>query len=154
VLSTLHTNSAAETLTRLLNMGVPAFNVATSVSLIIAQRLARRLCPKCKKPATDIPPEILTEEGFDDIGIPREEFELFHPIGCDSCLKGYKGRVGVYEVVRITPTISSLIMEGGNSLQIAKAANEAGFNNLRVSALRKVAQGLTSLEEANRVTKD
>ncbi|WP_339898790.1 type IV-A pilus assembly ATPase PilB [uncultured Gilvimarinus sp.] len=154
VLSTLHTNSAPETLTRLLNMGVPAFNVATSVSLIIAQRLARRLCPKCKKPATDIPPEILTEEGFDDIGIPREEFELFHPVGCDSCLKGYKGRVGVYEVVRITPAISSLIMEGGNSLQIAKAANEAGFNNLRVSALRKAAQGLTSLEEANRVTKD
>ncbi|WP_041522484.1 type IV-A pilus assembly ATPase PilB [Gilvimarinus agarilyticus] len=154
VLSTLHTNSAPETLTRLLNMGVPAFNVATSVSLIIAQRLARRLCPKCKKPATDIPPEILTEEGFDDIGIPREEFELFHPVGCDSCLKGYKGRVGVYEVVRITSAISSLIMEGGNSLQIAKAANEAGFNNLRVSALRKAAQGLTSLEEANRVTKD
>jgi len=154
VLSTLHTNSAAETLTRLMNMGVPAFNVATSVSLIIAQRLARRLCPKCKKPATDIPPDILTEEGFDDIGIPREEFELFHPVGCDACLKGYKGRVGVYEVVRITPAISSLIMEGGNSLQIAKAAKEAGFNNLRVSALRKAAQGLTSLEEANRVTKD
>ncbi|BFM19705.1 type IV-A pilus assembly ATPase PilB [Gilvimarinus japonicus] len=154
VLSTLHTNSAPETLTRLLNMGVPAFNVATSVSLIIAQRLARRLCPRCKKPASDIPSEILAEEGFDNIGIPREELELYHPVGCDSCLKGYKGRVGVYEVVRITPAISSLIMEGGNSLQIAKAATEAGFNNLRISALRKAAQGLTSLEEANRVTKD
>ncbi|WP_049723589.1 type IV-A pilus assembly ATPase PilB [Gilvimarinus polysaccharolyticus] len=154
VLSTLHTNSAAETLTRLMNMGVPAFNVATSVSLIIAQRLARRLCTKCKKPATDIPAEILTEEGFDEIGIPREEFELYHPVGCDACLKGYKGRVGVYEVVRITPKIASLIMEGGNSLQIAKAAHAAGFNNLRISALRKAAQGLTSLEEANRVTKD
>ncbi|UTF59659.1 type IV-A pilus assembly ATPase PilB [Gilvimarinus sp. DA14] len=154
VLSTLHTNSAPETLTRLLNMGVPAFNVATSVSLIIAQRLARRLCTKCRKPADDIPDEILSEEGFDDIGIPREEFELYHPVGCDACLKGYKGRVGVYEVVRITPEISSLIMEGGNSLQIAKAAKAAGFNNLRVSALRKAAQGLTSLEEANRVTKD
>lgn len=154
VLSTLHTNSAAETLTRLLNMGVPTFNVATSVSLIIAQRLARRLCPQCKKPADDIPDDILTEEGFDEIGIPREEFELYHPVGCEHCLKGYKGRVGVYEVVRITPAIANLIMEGGNSLQIAKAAKEAGFNNLRISALRKAAQGLTSLEEANRVTKD
>lgn len=154
VLSTLHTNSAPETLTRLLNMGVPAFNVATSVSLIIAQRLARRLCNSCKKPATDIPADILTEEGFDEIGIAREEFKLFHPVGCAQCNKGYKGRVGVYEVVRITPAIANLIMEGGNSLQIAKAAKEAGFNNLRVSALRKVAMGLTSLAEANRVTKD
>ncbi len=154
VLSTLHTNSAPETLTRLLNMGVPAFNVATSVSLIIAQRLARRLCPICKKPATDIPADILTQEGFDEIGIPRAEFQLFHPVGCDKCNGGYKGRVGVYEVVRITPLIANLIMEGGNSLQIARAAKEAGFNNLRISALRKVAMGLTSLEEANRVTKD
>lgn len=154
VLSTLHTNSAPETLTRLLNMGVPAFNVATSVSLIIAQRLARRLCPACKKPATDIPADILTQEGFDEIGIPRTEFQLFHPNGCEKCNNGYKGRVGVYEVVRITPLIANLIMEGGNSLQIARAAKEAGFNNLRVSALRKVAMGLTSLEEANRVTKD
>ncbi len=154
VLSTLHTNSAPETLTRLLNMGVPAFNVATSVSLIIAQRLARRLCTACRKPATDIPEEILSQEGFDDIGIPRSEFQLFHPGGCDKCNNGYKGRVGVYEVVRITPAIANLIMEGGNSLQIARVANEAGFNNLRISALRKVAMGLTSLEEANRVTKD
>lgn len=154
VLSTLHTNSAPETLTRLMNMGVPAFNIATSVSLIIAQRLARRLCTICKKPATDIPPNILTEEGFDDIGIPRAEFQLFHPVGCQSCNGGYKGRLGVYEVVRITPEIANLIMEGGNSLQIARTAKEAGFNNLRISALRKVAMGLTSLEEANRVTKD
>lgn len=154
VLSTLHTNSAPETLTRLLNMGVPAFNVATSVSLIIAQRLARRLCPACRKPATDIPDEILRQEGFDEIGIPRSEFQLFHPVGCEKCNGGYKGRVGVYEVVRITPEIANLIMEGGNSLQIARTAKQAGFNNLRVSALRKVAIGLTSLEEANRVTKD
>lgn len=154
VLSTLHTNSAPETLTRLMNMGVPAFNIATSVSLIIAQRLARRLCTICKKPATDIPPAILTEEGFDDIGIPRSDFQLFHPVGCQNCNGGYKGRLGVYEVVRITPAIANLIMEGGNSLQIARVAKEAGFNNLRISALRKVAMGLTSLEEANRVTKD
>lgn len=154
VLSTLHTNSAPETLTRLLNMGVPAFNVATSVSLIIAQRLARRLCGHCKRPAKDIPEEILSQEGFDDIGIQRKDFELYHPVGCDKCNNGYKGRVGVYEVVRITPTIANLIMEGGNSLQIAAEAKKAGFNNLRTSALRKVAIGLTSLEEANRVTKD
>jgi type IV pilus assembly protein PilB len=154
VLSTLHTNSAPETLTRLMNMGVPAFNIATSVSLIIAQRLARRLCSVCKKPATDIPPDILTQEGFDETGIPRAEFQLFHPVGCDKCNGGYKGRVGVYEVVRITPKIANLIMEGGNSLQIAREAKAAGFNNLRTSALRKVAMGLTSLEEANRVTKD
>jgi len=154
VLSTLHTNSAPETLTRLLNMGVPSFNVATSVSVIIAQRLARKLCPNCKKPATDIPSEILTEEGFDKIGIPREEFTLFHPVGCDACSKGYKGRVGVYEVVRITDEISRIIMEGGNSIQIADQARKEGFNNLRISALRKAAMGITSLEEANRVTKD
>ncbi|MEX1033021.1 MAG: type IV-A pilus assembly ATPase PilB [Cellvibrionaceae bacterium] len=154
VLSTLHTNSAPETLTRLLNMGVPAFNVATTVSLIIAQRLARRLCSSCRKPATDIPDEILTEEGFDDIGMERKEIKLFHPVGCSACTNGYKGRVGVYEVVRITPRISSLIMEGGNSIQIAKLANEEGFRNLRISALRKAASGMTSLEEANRVTKD
>lgn len=154
VLSTLHTNSAPETLTRLLNMGVPAFNVATSVSLIIAQRLARRLCTACRKPATDIPEDILKQEGFDEIGIPRAEFQLYHPAGCEKCNGGYKGRVGVYEVVRITPVIANLIMEGGNSLQIARAAKDAGFNNLRISALRKVAMGLTSLEEANRVTKD
>ena len=154
VLSTLHTNSAPETLTRLLNMGVPTFNVATTVSLIIAQRLARRLCPTCKKVADDIPEDILAEEGMMEIGIPPEEFEIYHPVGCDACVNGYKGRVGVYEVVRITPAISQIIMEGGNALQVAEACKKAGFFNLRTAALRKVAGGLTSLEEANRVTKD
>lgn len=154
VLSTLHTNSAPETLTRLANMGVPAFNIATTVSLIIAQRLARRLCGSCKKPATDIPDKILSDEGFDEIGIERKDLELYHPVGCSKCANGYKGRVGVYEVVRITPAISSIIMEGGNALDIAAKTKEEGFNNLRVSALRKVAIGLTSLEEANRITKD
>ncbi|WP_086930996.1 type IV-A pilus assembly ATPase PilB [Agarilytica rhodophyticola] len=154
VLSTLHTNSAAETLTRLLNMGVPTFNVATTVSLIIAQRLARRLCNSCKLPADDIPEEVFKEEGFDDIGMTRDEITLFRPNGCEKCNEGYKGRVGVYEVVRITPEISRIIMEGGNSIQIADAAKASGFNNLRVSALRKAAMGTTSLEEANRVTKD
>jgi len=152
VLSTLHTNSAPETLTRLSNMGVPAFNVATTVSIIIAQRLARRLCPACKRPATDIPENILKEEGILDCGMPREEITVFHPTGCPACKNGYKGRVGVYEVVKITPGISRIIMDGGNSIQIADACRAEGFNNLRTSALRKVAMGLTSLEEANRVT--
>ena len=158
VLSTLHTNSASETLTRLLNMGVPTFNVATTVSLIIAQRLGRKLCPSCRIPMTDVPDEVLSEEGLTEanIQIPREQWDLFHSKkeGCSKCSKGAKGRVGIYEVVRITPTISHLIMEGGNSLEIAKAARSEGFNNLRISALRKVARGLISLEEANRVTKD
>ncbi len=153
VLSTLHTNSAPETLTRLLNMGVPAFNVATTVSIIIAQRLARRLCNNCKKPA-EIPDNVLTEEGFDNIGIDKSKYTIFQPVGCDKCNNGYKGRVGIYEVVKITPKISKIIMEGGNAIQIAEAASNEGFNNLRTSALRKAAIGVTSLEEANRVTKD
>ncbi|WP_444915760.1 type IV-A pilus assembly ATPase PilB [Microbulbifer sp. TRSA007] len=153
VLSTLHTNSAPETLTRLMNMGVPTFNIATSVSVIIAQRLARRLCNECKKPVT-LPDEVLTAEGFEAVSIPKQEWKLFQPVGCEHCTKGYKGRVGVYEVVRITDGISRIIMEGGNSIQIADQAREEGFNNLRVSALRKVVMGVTSLEEANRVTKD
>ncbi|WP_444940971.1 type IV-A pilus assembly ATPase PilB [Microbulbifer sp. ZKSA004] len=153
VLSTLHTNSAPETLTRLMNMGVPTFNIATSVSVIIAQRLARRLCNECKKPAS-LPQEVLEAEGFSAVTIPQTEWTIFQPVGCEHCSKGYKGRVGVYEVVRITDGISRIIMEGGNSIQIADQAREEGFNNLRVSALRKVVMGVTSLEEANRVTKD
>ncbi|MFL0796828.1 MAG: type IV-A pilus assembly ATPase PilB [Cellvibrionaceae bacterium] len=154
VLSTLHTNSAPETLTRLLNMGVPAFNCATSVSLIIAQRLARRLCSACKKPADDIPDSVYEQEGFGEIGIPKEEWQVFHPAGCEKCTDGYKGRVGIYEVVRVTPEISRIIMAEGNSIEIADQAKKHGFNNLRISGLRKVVEGLTSLEEANRVTKD
>ncbi len=151
VLSTLHTNSAPETLTRLLNMGVPAFNVATSVSLIIAQRLARRLCKECAVPA-DIPRETLLEEGFTPEIL--EGASILHPVGCERCNNGYKGRVGIYEVVRITPEISRIIMENGNSLVIAEQAQKEGFANLRQSALKKCAQGVTSLEEVNRVTKD
>ncbi|MFI2812583.1 type IV-A pilus assembly ATPase PilB [Microbulbifer sp. JSM ZJ756] len=153
VLSTLHTNSAPETLTRLMNMGVPTFNIATSVSVIIAQRLARRLCNECKKPVT-LPNEVLKQEGFSAVDIDQKEWKIYQPVGCEHCSKGYKGRVGVYEVVRITDGISRIIMEGGNSIQIADQARKEGFNNLRTSALRKVVTGVTSLEEANRVTKD
>jgi len=151
VLSTLHTNSAAETVTRLLNMGVPAFNVASSVDLIIAQRLARRLCKECAVPA-DIPHETLLQEGFTEEQLG--EAAIMKAVGCSLCNEGYKGRVGVYEVVRITPKIASLIMEEGNSIQIQDAATAEGFATLRQSALRKVANGLTTLEEANRITVD
>ena len=151
VLSTLHTNSAPETLTRLANMGVPAFNIATSVSLIIAQRLGRRLCSGCKQPA-DIPEQVLKDAGLTDEML--KDAEIYKPVGCDACNGGYKGRVGIYEVVKVTPALSKIIMDGGNSLQIAEVAANEGFNNLRTSALWKVVQGVTSLEEANRVTAD
>lgn len=151
VLSTLHTNSAPETLTRLANMGIPAFNIATSVTLIIAQRLGRRLCSACKQPA-DIPEQVLLDAGMSKEMIASGTF--FQPVGCESCNKGYKGRVGIYEVVKITPALSKIIMDGGNSLEIAAVAKEEGFNSLRISALQKVHQGVTSLEEANRVTSD
>ena len=154
VLSTLHTNSAPETLTRLLNMGVPAFNVASSVSLIIAQRLARRLCSNCKEPA-ELPEKVMQEEGLYDLGMDPEDIQVMKAVGCKECgNKGQKGRSGVYEAMKITPEISKLIMEGGNSLEIAKLSAEQGFNDLRKSALRKVAMGIISLEEANRVTTD
>ena len=152
VLSTLHTNSAAETITRMLNMGVPAFNVASSVDLIIAQRLARRLCKECSEPATDIPQDVLLEEGFTEEML--ENANIMKPVGCDNCRDGYKGRVGIYEVVKVTPKLANLIMEHGNSLQIKEQADAEGFNDLRKSALMKVAQGVTSLEEANRITVD
>jgi type IV pilus assembly protein PilB len=149
VLSTLHTNSAPETLTRLQNMGIPSYNIATSVTLIIAQRLARKLCSHCKKPLK-LPPKILLQEGFSETQI--KSMQLFGAVGCDKCNDGYKGRVGVYEVMPITDKISRCIMDNGSSIQIADLARAEGYNNLRTSALEKVAQGLTSLAEANRIT--
>ncbi|MDM8347584.1 type IV-A pilus assembly ATPase PilB [Pseudomonas sp. sp1636] len=151
VMSTLHTNSAAETLTRLRNMGVPSFNIATSVNLIIAQRLARKLCGHCKK-EVQIPREALLEEGFpqDKLGT----FKIYRPIGCENCNGGYKGRVGIYEVVKNTPALQRIIMEEGNSIDISAQMRKDGFNDLRTSALLKAMQGITSLEEVNRVTKD
>ena len=151
VMSTLHTNSAAETLTRLRNMGVPSFNIATSVNLIIAQRLARKLCNNCKK-EIQIPRETLLEEGFpaDKIGT----FKIYEPVGCENCNGGYKGRVGIYEVVKNTPALQRIIMEEGNSIDISIQMRKDGFNDLRTSALLKAMQGVTSLAEVNRVTKD
>ncbi|OBP16639.1 type IV-A pilus assembly ATPase PilB [Rheinheimera sp. SA_1] len=149
VMSTLHTNSAPETLTRLLNMGVPAYNVASSVTLIIAQRLARRLCSKCKAPES-LPEAELLKQGFTAAQLPT--MKLCKPVGCDSCTGGYKGRVGIYEVMPISAIIAEKIMQGDNSLEIAKQAQLDGVNNLRQSGLLKAAAGLTSLAEINRVT--
>lgn len=153
VMSTLHTNSAPETLTRLRNMGVPSFNIATSVNLVIAQRLARRLCSQCKKPA-DVPKQSLLEMGFTEADLQSPEFQIYEPVGCNECREGYKGRVGIYEVMKVTPEISRIIMEDGNAIEIAEASARAGFNNLRRSGLVKVMQGVTSLQEVNRVTSE
>lgn len=150
VLSTLHTNSAPETLTRLRNMGVPSFNIATSVNLVIAQRLVRRLCPSCKAPI-DIPKNSLLEMGLTEQDL-QEEFTIYQPVGCSECRDGYKGRLGIYEVMKITPEISRLIMEDANALQIADVSARLGFNNLRRSGIKKVISGLTSLQEVHRVT--
>lgn len=149
VLSTLHTNSAPETLTRLRNMGVPSFNIATSVNLIIAQRLGRRLCENCKKPQ-DVPAEALKKFGFKDDEIGT--FTVYGPVGCERCKGGYKGRVGVYEVVKITDSIARIIMEEGNSIQIGDQCRKEGFNDLRRSGLNKIKMGLTSLAEVDRIT--
>ncbi|MGB1765618.1 type IV-A pilus assembly ATPase PilB [Alloalcanivorax xenomutans] len=150
VLSTLHTNSAPETLTRLRNMGVPSFNIATSVSLIIAQRLARRLCSHCKE-AVEVPKPSLLAMGFTEQDI-ESGFTVFGPKGCQKCNNGYKGRVGIYEVVRVTDGIARIIMQDGNSIEIADQCRKEGFNDLRRSGLLKVMQGVTSLEEMDRVT--
>ncbi|MBV1909660.1 MAG: type IV-A pilus assembly ATPase PilB [Kangiellaceae bacterium] len=149
VLSTLHTNSAPETITRMVNMGVPAFNIATSVNLVIAQRLARRLCDNCKN-EVKLPDDIYLEAGFRQKEIGT--FKNFEPVGCDKCTNGYKGRVGVYQVMKFSKAMGQILMEGGNALDIAKQAEEEGVNDLHRSALLKVIQGVTSLEEVSRVT--
>ena len=149
VMSTLHTNSAPETLTRLRNMGVAAFNLATSINLIVAQRLGRRLCD-CKT-KIEVPKSALLEKGFTEEQL-AENFDMFAPNGCDKCMNGYKGRVGIYEVMRITKRISKMIMEDANALQIAEVSVEEGFDTIYISGLRKVISGATSLEEINRVT--
>jgi type IV pilus assembly protein PilB len=152
VLSTLHTNDAPQTLTRLIDMGVKPYAIATSVSLIIAQRLARRLCQYCRE-ARDIPAEALLREGF-----AKEDIEagmkLYAPKGCTHCTDGYKGRVGIYQVMPVTETIGRIIMEGGNAISISDQAREEGVWDLRAAALKKVRDGLTSLEEVNSVTID
>ena len=153
VLSTLHTNDAPTTLLRLLNMGVAPFNVASSVILITAQRLGRRLCPNCKKPE-DIPPEALLRAGFTEEDLDGT-WQPFGPVGCDNCKgTGYKGRVGIYQVMPITDDMRQLIMRNGNAFDIADQAKKEGVRDLRHSGLIKVKQGITSLEEVEAVTNE
>ena len=152
VLSTVHTNSAPETINRLLNMGVPAYNIASSLTLIIAQRLARRLCRYCAEPETNVPEGALKQLGFTDALLKTAEIKK--PVGCKQCRRGYSGRVGIYEVVKITREISSAILNGANVHELEAAASDAGFPNLRQAALKKCAEGIISLEEVNRVTVD
>jgi type IV pilus assembly protein PilB len=151
VLSTLHTNDAPSTLTRLANMGVPPFNIASAVNLIMAQRLARRLCPHCKKPI-DIPKHALLKAGF------REEdlngLVIYGAVGCDACNGGYKGRVGIYQVMPVTPAIGEIIMRGGNQLDIQRQAEKEGVPDLRRSGLKKVKDGVTTLDEVERATNE
>ena len=153
VLSTLHTNSAPETLTRLRNMGVASFNIATSVNLVIAQRLARRLCKNCKKPI-NIPRQSLLELGFNDADLDNPDNIIYEPVGCNECREGYKGRVGIYEVMKVSPDISRIIMEDGNAIDIKDAALKNGFRDLRRSGVLKVLQGVTSIQEMMRVTSE
>jgi type IV pilus assembly protein PilB len=150
VLSTLHTNDAPKTLTRLVDMGVKPYAIASSVSLIIAQRLARRLCNACKQPV-DVPAEALLREGFTQADIDSG-VTIFQPTGCSACTGGYKGRIGIYQVMPVSEAIGRIIMEGGNALQIADQAKSEGVADLRKAGLNKVKEGLTSLEEINRVT--
>ena len=153
VLSTLHTNSAPETLTRLRNMGVASFNIATSVNLVIAQRLARRLCKNCKKPI-NVPRQSLLEIGFTDTDLDNADNIIYEPVGCNECREGYKGRVGIYEVMKVSPDISRIIMEDGNAIDIKDAAIKNGFRDLRRSGILKVLQGVTSIQEMMRVTSE
>jgi type IV pilus assembly protein PilB len=153
VLSTLHTNDAPTTLQRLANMGVAPFNIASSVIIITAQRLARKLCPHCKK-IEDIPPEALLTAGFSEEHLDGS-WQPFGPVGCDHCKDtGYKGRVGIYEVMPITDEMRLIIMRNGTAIDIAAQARKEGVRNLRQSGLLKVKAGITSLEEIEAVTNE
>ncbi|MGY1530403.1 type IV-A pilus assembly ATPase PilB [Luteimonas sp. A649] len=152
VLSTLHTNDAPQTIARLMNMGIAPYNITSSVSLVIAQRLARRLCPRCKRPA-ELPENALLAEGFTEEDL-QEGFTVYEAVGCDECTNGYKGRTGIYQVMPMTDEIATIVLEGGNALQIGEAAQRSGVRDLRQSALLKVKAGVTSLNEISRVTTD
>jgi type IV pilus assembly protein PilB len=153
VLSTLHTNDAPSTLTRMLNMGIAPFNIASSVNLITAQRLARRLCKQCKEPVDNLPDQVLIDAGFR----PEEldgTWKPYRAVGCNACNNGYKGRVGIYQVMPITEAMQQIILRGGSALEIAAQARAEGVRTLRESGLRKVKLGITSLEEVLGCTND
>ena len=151
VLSTLHTNDAPQTVTRLMNMGIAPYNITSSITLIIAQRLARRL-HDCRRPMPALPPAALLAEGFSESDLAG--LQLFEAVGCGSCNEGYKGRTGIYQTMPLSESISKIILAGGNAIQIAEVARESGIRDLRGSALLKAKNGITSLAEINRVTKD
>jgi len=151
VLSTLHTNDAPQTISRLMNMGIAPYNITSSVTLIIAQRLGRRLCNNCKKPV-DIPYNVLKQAGFTDEDL-KNPMTCYEAVGCEQCNEGYKGRVGIYQVMPMLEDIQRIILDGGNAMQIAEVSRAAGVKDLRDSALKKVREGLISLAEADRVTK-
>jgi type IV pilus assembly protein PilB len=152
VFSTLHTNDAPQTLTRLSNMGLPPYNIAASVLLIMAQRLVRVLCPHCKEPES-LPDEVLIEEGFSLEDIKRG-INLFKAVGCDKCTEGYSGRTGIFQLLPINEAMQRMILEGGTTMELDELAETQGVWNLRRSGLEKIKQGFTSLEEINRVTLD
>ena len=151
VLSTLHTNDAPQSIVRLMNMGVPAYNLSSTLTLIIAQRLARKLCPQCKK-TTDIPRPELLKEGFTAKEVDDPGFQIYRAVGRDDCDRGYRGRTGVYEVMPFSEAMGRIIMEGGSVLDISEQAEREGVKNLRQSALLKVKSGVLDLTEANRIT--
>lgn len=151
VLSTLHTNDAPQTLNRLMQMGVAPFNIVSAVNLIMAQRLARRLCAHCKTPAK-LPGQVLISAGFTEEELPA--VNIYRAVGCDQCTNGYKGRVGIYQVMTLSEKMCELILAGGNALQLTHLAKSEGINDLRRSGLNKVRDGITSLEEIDRVTKE
>ncbi len=154
VFSTLHTNNAPATLSRMLNMGVAPFNIASAVNLIMAQRLARRLCNSCKAPMTRPPKEALLDVGFTEEDLAKD-WTMYRPVGCDACKgKGYKGRAGLYEVMPMTENMKAVIMKGGTEVDIANIAYEEGLVDLRRSGLLKVMQGITSLEEVIATTNE
>ena len=152
VLSTLHTNDAPQTIARLMNMGIAPYNITSSVTLVIAQRLARRLCPHCKRKMR-LPDHALVAEGFSEAEV-HAGFDVYEAVGCEECTEGYKGRTGIYQVMPMSDEIAAVVLAGGNAMEIARIAREQGIRDLRDSALLKVKEGVTSLAEINRVTKD
>ena len=152
VMSTLHTNDAPQTLTRMVDMGIKPFAIATAVNIITAQRLARRL-HSCRQPV-DVPRDALLKEGFTEADLATDGFKVFGPNGCDQCHEGFKGRVGVYQVMEISEPMRRLVMEGRNAIDIADQAREEGIPDIRRSAIKKCMDGVISIDEMNRVTQE